>query len=107
MNYGNQNGNPTRLSNLIFTVLLTIAACVAVPFFKVSGSTHSGVASYSHGLLHLTISYDSSQSGSGRLLLEVLDPEDNVLGHAERRVEVAKGQGHWQDEIKLKNPLAL
>ncbi|MFL6439257.1 MAG: MG2 domain-containing protein [Terriglobales bacterium] len=107
MNYGNQNGNATRFLILIFTVLLTIAACVAVPFFRVSGSTHLGAASYSHGLLHLTIPYESSQSGSGRLLLEVLDPEDNVLGHAERQVEVAKGQGHWQDEIKLKSPLPL
>jgi uncharacterized protein YfaS (alpha-2-macroglobulin family) len=107
MSNGSQNGSPTRSLILIFTVLLMIGICVALPFFKVSGSPHSETASYSHGLLHVTIPYDSSQSGTGQLLLEVLSPEDNVLGRAERHVEVAKGQGHWQDEIKLQDPLPL
>ena len=39
--------------------------------------------------------------------MEVLDPEDNVLGRAERHVEVAEGQGQWQDDIKLEKPLPV
>ena len=39
--------------------------------------------------------------------MEVLDPEDNVLGRAERHVEIAEGQGQWQDEIKLEKPLPV
>jgi hypothetical protein len=39
--------------------------------------------------------------------MEVLDPEDNVLGRAERHVRIARGKGRWQDEIKLEKPLPL
>ena len=39
--------------------------------------------------------------------MEVLDPEDNVLGRAQRHVDVTKGQGRWQDEIRLEKPLPL
>jgi hypothetical protein len=58
-------------------------------------------------LLHLTIAYHAARSGAGQLTTEVLDPEDNVLGRAERHVEVARGNGRWQDEIKLEKPLPL
>ncbi len=39
--------------------------------------------------------------------MEVLDPEDKVLGHTSRRLDVAKGQGRWQDSIKLEKPMPL
>jgi hypothetical protein len=42
-------------------------------------------------LLHLTIAYHAARSGAGQLTTEVLDPEDNVLGRAERHVEDSPG----------------
>jgi len=107
MDNGNQRGNPARFLIFILTVFLTITAFVAVQPFQASGGAPATVATYSHGLLHLTIAYHAARSGAGQLTIEVLDPEDNVLGRAERQVEVAAGQGRWQDEIKLEKPLPL
>src|SRR5208282_3486080 len=80
---------------------------VAVRPFQASGGAPATVATYSHGLLHLTIAYHAARSGAGQLTIEVLDPEDNVLGRAERQVEVAAGPGRWQDQIKPEKPLPL
>jgi len=91
----------------ILTVFLIIAAFVALQPFQAAGRAPSTAATYSHGVLHLTIAYQAVLAGAGTLKVEVLDPDDNVLGHAERQVEVVEGQGLWQDEIKLDKTLAL
>ena len=39
--------------------------------------------------------------------MEVLDPEDQVLGHAEQSLDVAGGNGHWRERIPLARPLAV
>jgi len=41
--------------------------------------------------LSVTIPYHAARAGSGELLVEVLDPEDKVLGRAERNVKVNEG----------------
>ena len=41
------------------------------------------------------------------MTIEVLDPEDDVLGHAERHIELAEGRGLWQEAIKLHKSLPL
>ncbi|HKN72420.1 MAG TPA: MG2 domain-containing protein, partial [Terriglobales bacterium] len=107
MDNGNQRGNPARFLIFILTVFLTITAFVAVRPFQASSGAPATVATYSHGLLHLTIAYHAARSGAGQLTIEVLDPEDNVLGRAERQVEVAAGPGRWQDQIKPEKPLPL
>ncbi len=107
MDHGNQRRNPARLLILILTVFLTITAFVALQPFQASGGELATFATYSHGLLHLTIAYRAVQAGAGQLTMEVLDPEDNVLGRVERHVDVARGKGRWQDEIKLEKPLPL
>ena len=98
--------NATRFVIVILSVFLTIAALVSLQSFQASGGALT-VATYSHGVLHLTIPYHAARSGGGPLTMEVLDPEDNVVGRAERHVEVAEGQGRWQDEIKLEKSLPL
>src|ERR1019366_4427020 len=104
---GNQCGNLARFFIFILTVFLTITAFVVVRPFQASGGAPATVATYSHGLLHLTIAYHAARSGAGQLTMEVLDPEDNVLGRAERHVRIARGKGRWQNEIKLEKPLPL
>src|SRR6266545_3697185 len=91
----------------ILTVFLTIAAFVELQPFHASGRAPSTVATYSHGVLHLTIAYDAVFAGAGQLAVEVVDPDDNVLGHAEHHIELAEGQGFWQQEVKLDKPLPL
>ncbi|MBZ5532364.1 MAG: carboxypeptidase regulatory-like domain-containing protein [Acidobacteriia bacterium] len=95
---------------LPLTAVIIIAATAAAfmlvePFYAASGP--SAVATYSHGILRVTIPYQAAHPGAGRLTLEVLDPEDAVLGRAERSVEVFEGKGRWQQEIKLEKPLPL
>jgi A-macroglobulin TED domain/Alpha-2-macroglobulin family/Carboxypeptidase regulatory-like domain/MG2 domain/A-macroglobulin receptor binding domain/Alpha-2-macroglobulin bait region domain len=107
MDNGNQHRNPARFVILILPVFLAIAAFVGIQPFQASGGTPCTAATYSHGLLHMTIAYHAPHAGVGQLTMEVLDPEDNVVGRAERHVDVAEGQGRWQDEIKLGKPLPL
>jgi len=104
---GNPHGNPARLLILSITVFLTITAFVALQPFQASGGEPAAVATYSHGLLRLTIAYRAVRAGAGQLTMQVLDPEDNVLGRVERHVDVVRGKGRWQDEIKLEKPLPL
>jgi len=95
-----------RLWLPLFVIMLVIAvAFVVQPFTAASGK--SPVATYSHGILYVTIPFHAERSGAGRLTLEVLNPDDEVLGRHDRAVEIAKGAGRWQEEIKLGNPLAL
>jgi len=107
MDSDDQHRHPARLVILALTAFLAIVAFVARQPFQASGGAPSTVATYSHGLLHVAIPYHAARGGAGQLTIEVLDPEDNVLGRVERRVEVAEGQGRWQDEIKLEKQLPL
>ncbi len=87
-------------------VSLMVATIFIVQPFSASGNPLP-VATYSQGVLHLAIPYDATHAGAGTLTMEVLDPEDRALGHAEQNVAVAEGQGQWREEIKLEKPLAL
>src|ERR1700676_515910 len=51
------------------------------------------VATHSRGVLYVTIPYQATHSGAGRLTVEVLDPEDKVLGYAEQHIETVAGRG--------------
>ena len=89
-----------------------------VPMFLVSlgivesfqGTTAEGKSAsvtYSNGVLNVTIPYQAAHAGTGQLTVEVLNPEDEVLGRVERRVAAVDGAGWWQDEIKLTKALAV
>src|SRR6185436_7880259 len=82
---------------------LLIAATVIVQSFQPTraASSTGGAASYSRGTLHLTLPYHAAREGGGLLIVEVLDPEDGVVGRAERNVEVAEEKGFWRQDVKL------
>ncbi|MGO8787125.1 MAG: MG2 domain-containing protein [Terriglobia bacterium] len=107
MDNGKQDSSPARFFVLVFTVFITITALIGLQPFRASDAAPSIAATYSQGTLHLTIPYHTARAGSGQLTLEVLDPEDNVLGRTARRVDVAAGQGQWQDTIKLQKALPV
>ncbi len=67
----------------------------------------SAVATYSHGVLHLTIPYRAPHAGAGQLTVEVLDPEDQVLGRSERHVDVADRKGSWQEDLTLMKAVGI
>jgi uncharacterized protein YfaS (alpha-2-macroglobulin family) len=58
-----------------------------------------------HGKLSVAIPYHSTRPGNGRLVTEILDPEDHVLGRTERTVDMAQGDGSWQQVLKPEKPL--
>jgi uncharacterized protein YfaS (alpha-2-macroglobulin family) len=103
----NRNQYLARFFLFTFTALVAFATFIVRQPFQALDAAASTVATYSHGVLRLTIPYQAARAGAGQLTMEVLEPEDKVLGRAERRVEVAQGQGQWQDEIKLEKPLPL
>ena len=57
--------------------------------------------------LSVTIPYHAARAGSGELLVEVLDPEDKVLGRAERNVKVNEGNGSLQQFVMPEHAVAL
>jgi uncharacterized protein YfaS (alpha-2-macroglobulin family) len=102
-----QEFQAVRFIPLITVALLTITAFVTLQLFQVEGSSSSPIRTHSLAWLRLSIPYHAAHAGTGRLKMEVLDPEDQVLGSAERQMTVSAGQGRWQDEIKLAKPLPL
>src|ERR1035438_7752705 len=61
----------------------------------------SAAATYSHGILHATIPYRAAHAGAGQLTVELLSPEDEVLGRSERHADLVAGAGTWQEDLKL------
>ena len=98
---------PSRFWLYLLPALILLSAMTAVQQFQAaSPEPHTG-ATYSHGVLDLTIPYHDARGGTGRLVVEVLDPDDQVLGRAEQSVNVSDGAGRWREEIKLTKVLAV
>ncbi|MGA8311458.1 MAG: MG2 domain-containing protein, partial [Terriglobales bacterium] len=99
--------NPARFWLLLVPLVLIIAGLVVVESFEAAGSGELRSATYSNGTLHLAIPYHANDSGTGQLTMEVLDPEDQILGRAQRHVDAARGTGLWREDIKLKKSVSL
>src|SRR5258705_10281358 len=89
--------------------LLVIVSVVIVQSFQPTQAANSTatVATYSHGTLRVTISYQAAHAGAGQLIVDVLDPEDGVVGRAERPVDVPEGTGSWQEALNLTKEIAV
>lgn len=107
MDNANREFQRTRFIRFIAVAILTITALFSVSLKQVEGSSPSPAAIYSHDSLQLTIPYQTPNAGAGRLVVEVIDPEDQVLGRTERELSVSSGRGRWKEEIKLAKPLPL
>ncbi len=69
------------------------------------GRSEQLAAVYTRGNLSVTIPYHSTRSGSGRLVAEIIDPEDHVLGRVEHTADIGTGDSTWQQVIKPEKPL--
>ena len=67
----------------------------------------SVTATLSKDTLSIAIPYHAARAGSGELLVEILDPEDKVLGKAERNVKVVDGDGSLQQFVTADHAVAL
>lgn len=90
---------------LLPIAFLLLAAGVTLSFTHARAQQLA--ATYTHGNLSVTIPYHSAREGSGRLVTEILDPEDHILGRSERAVEITKGEGTWQQIITPEKPIAF
>jgi uncharacterized protein YfaS (alpha-2-macroglobulin family) len=97
----------SRLWLFFLPVALIVAAIVSVQQFQAANSEPTASASYGHGVVDVTIPYDAVDSGAGQLSVEILDPEDQVLGRVDQAVQVDEGTGSWHKQIRLAKPLAL
>ena len=64
-------------------------------------------AVYTHNKLTFSVPYEAARSGHVELGLEVLNPEDQVIGQAEHKANVVEGAGVWDGEIELRGPMTL
>ena len=103
----NQPHQPARYWILFTAAFLALLAAVFMTQAFVSASGESAAATYRNGILHVSIPYHADRAGEGRLQIEVLNPEDEVVGRLEQEASVASGPGRWQTEVKLAKPLPL
>src|SRR5215831_11937290 len=105
----NAYNNPGSLRFwLVFSVALlaiTTGLLLVQPFSAAVADPE--IATLSHGTLHLSIPYKADRPGAGQLTIEVLDPEDVVLGRADLDAIAVQGQGRWLEEIKLAKPVPV
>jgi hypothetical protein len=90
-----RNGSPRSPHFLIAVLLLVAAACLSV----FPAQAQQLAATYIRRSLSISIPYHSPQAASGSLIVEILDPEGNVLGRSEHVVEIHRGDGSWQQMI--------
>ena len=83
-------------------VLVTVAAIISLTRAR----AEEPAATYTHGRLAITIPYHSQHEGPGKLVAEILDPEDHVLGRVERNVTIGKDDASWQENITPDKPIA-
>jgi uncharacterized protein YfaS (alpha-2-macroglobulin family) len=98
---------PSNFWLCLIAALLAVGIAVLLlePFQAAKGNT--AVVTYARGVLHVTIPYRAVHSGNGELTVEVLDPEDMVLGRAKTQVVLVEGYGRWQEDIRLDKALGV
>ncbi len=84
-----------------------MAGVVSLQPFQASSHAPSPVATYSQGRVASHHSLRALRAGAGLFTVEVLNPEDQVMGRAEQQVEVTARNGQLQSEVKLEKPLAV
>ena len=94
-----------RFLPLWLVLLLVVIAGAYAPFSQAGAG--SPVATLTHGAVSVAIPYHGARPGSGRLIFEIVDPEEHVLGRAERPAEIGKGDGSWQQSIIPAKPIAF
>ena len=88
-------------------VLLFLLSCpIALLLLGVSKPTAPS-ATFTHGMLSVAIPYTGAHPGSGRLIAEIIDPEDHVLGRNQRMVDITQPNGSWQQSIASGSSVAF
>jgi uncharacterized protein YfaS (alpha-2-macroglobulin family) len=89
----------------LFLALAVLAVLLAATFGNAESATLSAV--YFHNRLSISVPHQAAHSGEAELRLELLDPEDRVLGEAKREMHVAEENAVWDAKIALPAELTL
>ncbi|HVV45483.1 MAG TPA: hypothetical protein VHC72_09760, partial [Bryobacteraceae bacterium] len=65
------------------------------------------VATYSRGILHVSLPFLAPRNGAGELSVEVLNPEDHSVGGVKRQIAVRSGSGLPDENIALTGGLSM
>ena len=95
---------PSR-SRYVLCLALVLGVTCAVLLESQATHDEDTVATYSHGNLHVSIPYQAGHAGAGQLTVEILDPEDQVLGRVEHAGN-AGANGWWQEQVTLTKPVS-
>ena len=107
MVYGKTHQTLIRFTLLLVAAFLTTFGFVFQQPFQAASHVSSPVATYSQGRLRFTIPYQALHAGAGRFTVEVLNPEDQAIGHTEQEVTITARNGQLQSEVGLEKPLAI
>ena len=89
----------------LFWALAVLALLFAATFGNAESTTISAV--FLHNSLSISVPYQAAHSGEAELKLELLDPEDHVLGEVKHQKRVAKGTTVWNARMALGEPMTL
>jgi len=92
---------------LAVSLLIVDAMRLEVSPEALAAAGDSTAATYSHGSLSISIPYQVPHTGPGQLSIEILSPEDEVLGQVGRSLQIGEKTGHWRESINLTKRLAL
>ena len=81
-------------------VLTCFAPLASFPHGRAAGD-EAVSATYARGNLHVSIPFEASRPGAGRLIVEVLDPEDTIVALCADAVQVTAGQGAWERDLRI------
>jgi uncharacterized protein YfaS (alpha-2-macroglobulin family) len=107
MVYGKWHQTAIRFTLVLVAAFLTMLGFVFQQPFQAASHVSSPVATYSQGMLRLTIPYETLHAGTGRFTVEILDPEDQAIGHTEQQVKITSRNGQLQSEVGLEKSLAI
>ena len=107
MVYGKWHRMAIRFTLVLVAAFLTMLGFVFQQPFQAASHVSSPVATYSQGLVRLTIPYEALHAGTGRFTVEVLDPEDQAIGHTQQQVKITARNGQLQSEVGLEKSLAI
>ena len=89
---------------------LVLLFCASVAVFRILAQSQENStvsATYMHGVLHVVVPYNAPRNGSGDLTVEVLDPEDRVVGGVDTPVYVRAGRGFREQNLALREALPV
>jgi hypothetical protein len=103
------NPPPRRKERCAMHRLFQAIAVLSLLFAAILSNAESKTISavYFHDALSVSVPYEAAHAGEAELTLELLSPEDRVLGEVKYRTRVTEGSAVWNARMELRQAMAL